>query len=46
MATATSNKTAAKGGGFLLEAVAPSEVFTPVDLTDDQKLIGQTAEEL
>ena len=45
MATATLNKTAAKGGGFLLEAVAPAEVFTPADLTDDQKLIGQTAEE-
>jgi alkylation response protein AidB-like acyl-CoA dehydrogenase len=45
MATATLNKTAAKGGGFLLEAVAPSEVFVPADLTDDQKLIGQTAEE-
>jgi butyryl-CoA dehydrogenase len=45
MATSTVNKTAAKGGSFLLESPAPPEVFTPADLTDDQKLIGQTAEE-
>jgi len=45
MATATLNKPAAKGGSFLLESALPQDVFTPVDLTDDQKLIGQTAEE-
>jgi alkylation response protein AidB-like acyl-CoA dehydrogenase len=45
MATATLTKQAAKGGSFLLESPQPSEVFTPADLTDDQKLIGQTAEE-
>src|SRR5579864_8156308 len=45
MATATLNRTAAKGGSFLLESPAPSDIFTPADLTDDQKLIGQTAEE-
>jgi alkylation response protein AidB-like acyl-CoA dehydrogenase len=45
MATATLNKTAAKGGSFLLESAPASDVFTPADLTDDQKLIGQTAEE-
>jgi butyryl-CoA dehydrogenase len=45
MATATLPKTAARGGGFLLESAQPSSVFTPADLTDDQKLIGQTAEE-
>jgi len=44
MATATLTKQAAKGGSFLLESPQPSEVFTPADLTDDQKLIGQTAE--
>jgi butyryl-CoA dehydrogenase len=38
-------KTPAKGGSFLLESPAPLDVFTPADLTDDQKLIGQTAEE-
>jgi alkylation response protein AidB-like acyl-CoA dehydrogenase len=45
MATSIITKTAAKGGSFLLESPAPEEVFTPADLTDDQKLIGQTAEE-
>src|SRR5882757_182623 len=45
MATATITKPAAKGGSFLLESPLPQEVFTPADLTDDQKLIGQTAEE-
>src|ERR1700732_2798378 len=45
MATATISKSAAKGGSFLLESPLPGDVFTPADLTDDQKLIGQTAEE-
>src|SRR5215471_1779565 len=45
MTTATLTKPAAKGGSFLLEAPAPQDMFTPADLTDDQKLIGQTAEE-
>jgi alkylation response protein AidB-like acyl-CoA dehydrogenase len=45
MATVTVTKTAAKGGSFLLESAQASDVFTPADLTDDQKLIGQTAEE-
>jgi len=45
MATSVVSKPAAKGGSFLLESSAPQDVFTPADLTDDQKLIGQTAEE-
>jgi len=45
MVTSFATKTAAKGGSFLLESPAPQDVFTPADLTDDQKLIGQTAEE-
>ncbi len=45
MATSVMTKTAAKGGSFLLESPRPEDVFTPADLTDDQKLIGQTAEE-
>ena len=45
MATSVLTKPAAKGGSFLLESVSPQDVFTPADLTDDQKLIGQTAEE-
>jgi len=45
MATSVLTKPAAKGGCFLLESPTPQDVFTPADLTDDQKLIGQTAEE-
>jgi alkylation response protein AidB-like acyl-CoA dehydrogenase len=45
MATSVVTKAPAKGGSFLLESPAPQDVFTPADLTDDQKLIGQTAEE-
>jgi alkylation response protein AidB-like acyl-CoA dehydrogenase len=45
MATATLTKAAAKGGSFLLESAQANDVFTPADLSDDQKLIGQTAEE-
>src|SRR6202008_5145350 len=45
MATSVLTKPAAKGSSFLLESPAPKDVFTPADLTDDQKLIGQTAEE-
>ena len=45
MATSVLTKTAAKGGSFLLESPSPQDVFTPADLSDDQKLIGQTAEE-
>src|SRR5579864_8564838 len=45
MATATLTKPAAKGGSFLLESPQASDVFTPADLSDDQRMIGQTAEE-
>jgi alkylation response protein AidB-like acyl-CoA dehydrogenase len=45
MATSVLTNPAAKGGNFLLESPAPQDVFTPADLTDDQRLIGQTAEE-
>src|SRR2546425_11502751 len=45
MSTATLTKPAAKGGSFLLESPQPGDVFTPADLSDDQRLIGQTAEE-
>src|SRR5947199_2754212 len=46
MSTATLTKPAAKGGSFLLESPQPGDVFTPADLADDQKLVGQTAEEV
>ena len=45
MATAAATKSAAKGGSFLLDAALPQDVFTPADVNDDQRLIGQTAEE-
>jgi len=45
MATSVLTKPAAKGGSFLLDSPAPADIFTPADLSDDQKLIGQTAEE-
>lgn len=34
-----------KGGSFLIEQRRPEEVFTPEDVTDQHRLIGQTAEE-
>jgi alkylation response protein AidB-like acyl-CoA dehydrogenase len=34
-----------RGGGFLMEESHPDEIFTSADFTDDQRLIGQTAEE-
>ncbi|GAC1676493.1 MAG: acyl-CoA dehydrogenase family protein [Candidatus Acidiferrum sp.] len=45
MANPVVTKPAAKGGSFLLDSAAPNDIFTPADFTDDQKLIGQTAEE-
>lgn len=36
---------AAKGGSFLIEERAPDEVLTPEDFTEEQVMIGQTAEE-
>ena len=37
-------KTMIKGGSFLIEQRQPSEVFTPEDLTDQHRLIAQTAQ--
>jgi len=45
MATTTVSQNLARGGGFLISSCTPDEVFTPADLTGDQKLIGQTADE-
>jgi len=44
MATSVLTKPAAKGGSFLLESAAPTDIFTPADLSDDQKLIGRHGE--
>ena len=40
--TLTPTKRAIKGGSFLIESRHPEEVFTPEDLTDQQKLIART----
>ncbi len=45
MATTTVPEGIAKGGAFLIQSCRPEDVFTPAQLSDDQKLIGQTAEE-
>src|SRR5262245_42082678 len=46
MATDTQITTqAARGGSFLIEDRAPDEVFTPEDFSDEQRMIGGTAQE-
>jgi alkylation response protein AidB-like acyl-CoA dehydrogenase len=46
MATTTvAPKTLIKGGSFLIEERSPDDVFTPEDLTDQHRLIAQTARE-
>src|ERR1700691_4899426 len=45
MATSSLPRAASRGGSFLVESCSPEDVFSPAELTDDQKLIGQTAEE-
>ena len=41
--TAASPVAAAKGGSFLLESLPPAEVFTPEDLSHEQRQIAATA---
>jgi|HubBroStandDraft_6_1064221.scaffolds.fasta_scaffold13853_5 alkylation response protein AidB-like acyl-CoA dehydrogenase len=45
MATTPVSQALNRGGAFLISSISPEEVFTPADLSDDQRLIGQTAEE-
>ena len=45
MATTTLPRSVFRGGSFLVESCTPDDVFSPAELTDDQKLIGRTAEE-
>jgi hypothetical protein len=45
MATSTVSQNRLRGGAFLITPCQPEDVFTPADLSDDQRLIGQTAEE-
>jgi len=43
MSTAPSSVVAAKGGSFLIESRTPSEVFTPEDLSEEQRQMAATA---
>jgi len=43
--TMTTSTQLRKGGSFLLEDVPPSDVFTPEKLTDEHRLMAQTAQE-
>jgi len=45
MATTVAPAALNRGGAFLTTTSRPEDIFTPADLTDDQRLIGQTAEE-
>jgi len=45
MATTTVSQVLTRGGGFLISACRPEDVFTPADISGDQRLIGQTAED-
>src|ERR1700682_1360095 len=45
IATTSLPRAASRGGSFLVEPCTPEDVFSPADLTDDQKLIGRTADE-
>jgi alkylation response protein AidB-like acyl-CoA dehydrogenase len=45
MATTPVSHSLNRGGAFLISSAAPEDVFTPADLSDDQRLIGQTAEQ-
>ena len=45
MATMTTPGILAAGGGFLLASPRQEDLFSPAELTDDQRLIGQAAEE-
>lgn len=45
MSTPIASESVMKGGEFLLQSCAPDTVFTPARFSDDQKLIGKTAED-
>jgi alkylation response protein AidB-like acyl-CoA dehydrogenase len=45
VATTPASQGLNRGGAFLIAPISPEEIFTPADLTADQRLIGQTAEE-
>jgi alkylation response protein AidB-like acyl-CoA dehydrogenase len=43
--TTAASKGLAPGGGFLIEQRRPEEIFTPEDVTEEQRLISAAAEE-
>jgi alkylation response protein AidB-like acyl-CoA dehydrogenase len=43
--TLATPKTLIKGGSFLIEERSPDDIFTPDDITDQHRLIAQTARE-
>jgi alkylation response protein AidB-like acyl-CoA dehydrogenase len=43
MATDTRTPATARGGSFLLDEATPAQVFTPEDLSDEQRMIRDTA---
>ena len=45
MATTPISQSLQRGGAFLIATCTPDDIFSPAELTDDQRLIGQTAEE-
>jgi len=45
MATTTVSPTLNRGGAFLVATTTRGDVFTPADISDDQRLIGRTAAE-
>jgi alkylation response protein AidB-like acyl-CoA dehydrogenase len=45
VATTPASESLHRGGAFLITSSEPEDIFTPADLSDDQRLIGQTAEE-
>jgi len=45
MATTPATQVLNRGGAFLISHCVPEDVFTPADLSDDQRLVGQTAGE-
>jgi alkylation response protein AidB-like acyl-CoA dehydrogenase len=44
MPSTTSAKTPVRGGSFLLDAPDAEDIFTPADLSEEQKLVGRTGE--
>jgi alkylation response protein AidB-like acyl-CoA dehydrogenase len=45
MATTPISQLLQRGGAFLISTCTPDDIFSPADLTDDQRLIAQTADE-